>query len=272
MRKRRKAALAAMGKKLVSALCVAAVSLLAVGFMPAEEVPEAPPPVTEEAEDEHRGLGDGPIDPITPELEAVLLDFARAAGGEDREAFARELPARLEALAKFDLKHYPGAETVYRLYSAAVKANERLAAVSVFEDNMETLSSVFTELDRIREGCVFTRAAEYELSESVKGAAEYIRPWLLTGDGMLLSETLIYKNADSILSASLAAADFLKGRMDALSGEVGMEQYIVYRYALGGGWEKNNRPPELFDGAPEVLCELVKDAVLDELYESGFTR
>ncbi|NLT39652.1 MAG: hypothetical protein GXX89_04200, partial [Clostridiales bacterium] len=87
-----------------------------------------------------------------------------------------------------------------------------------------------------------------------------------------LAGTQFEVNRAELFSQARSAAEFLIERMDTLSGEVGDDQNIVFRYALGGGWDLERTPGWLVTDSLKNLADLVrKDAVsgLFELLRAG---
>ena len=261
---------AAICKKLLSGAAVAAAAFVTVGFMPVEKEglsPVEPPEQQEEAPKERSYIA-GLYDPITPQWEAILMDYAEAKRGDmaQREQFCRGATARIEALSKFDLGSYFGRENIYRLYAAVSLAEDKLEAAGEFEEALTCVCSVFDRLEHIKEGGVFTRQSMQELSQAVLEGCTVAESYLLTADSKPIRETLVARNSRELVQEAAEAAQFLSERMDALEGKVTEEEYVVYRYALGGGWEEHKKPEWLHTEVLDKLCLIVREEAIHPVF------
>jgi len=259
----------AVYKKLISGTAVAAAAFVTVGFMPVDRDYAPPQPVQQQEQEPHERSDMAELyDPITPQWEAILMDYAEAKCGtlELREQFCRGAMVRIEALAQYDLHAYFGSANIYRLYAAVSLAEDRLAAADAFQTALTEVCSVFDELEHIKQGGVFTRQSMKELSDRVLEGCAVVEQYFLTADSRPLEETLVCRHKEELLEQASSAAVFLSRRMDALEGKVDMEEYIVYRYALGGGWEEHQKPEWLHTDVLDKLCQIVKEAALRPVF------
>jgi hypothetical protein len=286
MRKRKRRWPRAAGKKLVSLAAVGVATAAMMGMLPRWEANgffvETAQALTQEGDDsalqQEGGEPAAETDPDKLALlrawEGILFDFYRVSreGTTEKVAFVRELLIRLESLSGYDFDGFEETDLVHEFYAAASAAQDILDRAAAFEESSRLMCSVFAELDRIKNGGVFTRGGVVEFAEQVLRATEETENFFTLEEAGSLAGTQFEVNRAELFSQARSAAEFLIERMDTLSGEVGDDQNIVFRYALGGGWDLERTPGWLVTDSLKNLADLVrKDAVsgLFELLRAG---
>lgn len=247
MRKRRRTKKKHSFHRLVSAAAVGVATVMTMNVLSSGQArwlfTAAEAAVTAPGSEPDRSLWTS-VDAKEQLIDELIFEYesAKCAGDEAKIAFARQFAAKLERIEPDDNSDPQKAAFIYKVYSRALAARDSISKADLFERDLESVVAVFTEFDRLKRSGVFCADGVREITSGVSLAVEGMSRFYSSKDAACLEGTLLARARDEFFASAIAAAAFLEERMDVLCEEVSPEQYVVYRYAIGGGWEEHALP------------------------------
>lgn len=246
MRKRRRTRKKHSFHRIVSAAAVGVATAMTMNVLPSPGgrwlFTAASAAVTQEAEPD-RSLWTS-VDTKAQLIEQLIFDYelAKEGGDEAKIAFVRHFAARLESLGLSQTDDLEKSALVYKINSQAVAARDAISKADAFARDLDDAVAVFEEFDRLKRSGVFCANDVREITGCLPLAIERLSRFYSSSEAKCLEGTLLARGRDEFFASALSAAAFLEERMDVLCEEVAPEQYVVYRYAIGGGWEEHALP------------------------------
>ncbi len=271
MRKRRRTRKKHSFHRIVSAAAVGVATAMTMNVLPSPQggwlFTSASAAVTEEAEpDRSLWTSMSTKEQLTEEL---IFDYERAkcGGDEAKIAFARQFAARIEKLSLSQTDDLEKSALVYKINSQAMMARDTISSADVFARDLDDVVAVFEEFDRLKRSGVFCANDVREITARLPIAIEGMSRFYSSPAAKCLEGTLLARGRDEFFASALAAAAFLEERMDVLCEEVSPEQYVVYRYAIGGGWEEHALPPWFSMDVLSWHAHLVRRQAANTMFE-----
>ncbi len=212
-------------------------------------------------------------------IEELIFDYecAKCGADEAKIVFARQFAARLESAGLTRADNVETGALLYKINSQAIKARDTIAAADVFARDLNDVVAVFEEFDRLKRSGVFCANDVREITGNLPLAVEGMSRFYSSSAAECLEGTLLARGRDEFFASAFAAAAFLEERMDVLCQEVSPQQYVVYRYAIGGGWEEHALPPWFSMDVLSWHAHLVRRQAamtmfeeIDKLFENNF--